>query len=190
MVGGDRSSGLLVRRLLRVEEATDVQIVAEELTLEREFRSLFVHKEQVLLDARGEPVLIAWDTICAGPFVCASPALAVWLQGTCIPFGAAMEYAIGSDGKVRAPALVASALAPALPLAEDGDPAPTLVTLCSPSPPQVYKLPPPTQHDLPAAAQYLLCKDQLDIVGGREAVLDATIRSSVGKTKEAPHTLP
>ena len=115
-MGGDRTSGLLVRRLLRLEEVTGVTVVSEELALDRECRSLFVHKEQVIFDGRGEPSLINWDSIVAGPLVCASPALAVWLQGTCMPFGAAMEYAIGSDGKVRAPALAASALAPALPL--------------------------------------------------------------------------
>jgi hypothetical protein len=53
------------------------------------------------------------------------------------------------------------------------------------------KLPPPTQCDLHQIMQYLLSKDQLDVDGARQELLDMAIKNSAGKKKEArPHTYP
>jgi hypothetical protein len=63
------------------------------------------------------------SAIISGPFICGFPALAMWANGTQLPFGAVMEFAINPDGIVRPPTL-ALALALAASLVPPLTPAP------------------------------------------------------------------
>ena len=109
---GRGGSGLHARRLRRPEEALDVAVVAAELQLDRERRRLFVHRSQVLYDARGEPLSLPVDAIKAGPYLFGAPALAPYAKGTPLAFGAVMEYAIDAAGEVRPAAAAVSAVSP------------------------------------------------------------------------------
>ena len=125
MVGGDQTNGLLVRFLRCLDELTDVAVVVQELQLDRQHRGLFVHNEQVdgspppypltsrnatlnlqvVLDARGEPTSMPASAIVSGPYICGFPALAMWMKGTALPFGAVMEFAVNQNGVVHTPPL-------------------------------------------------------------------------------------